>query len=60
MLALRILTLPIGMAAFVALYVVANKAPHVIEVLNIFVWVLLPFVILSRISRHRPNSRLHE
>jgi hypothetical protein len=60
MLALRMLTLPIAMAAFVILYVVANKAPHAVEVLNIFVWVLLLFVVLSKISRRRPNSRLHE
>lgn len=45
MLALRILSLPIAMAAFTLLYVVAMKAPHAVESFNVVVWLLLPILL---------------
>jgi hypothetical protein len=48
MVALRILSLPIGLAVFTALYVIANKAPDAVETLNVMLWIALP--IISAIS----------
>ena len=58
-LALRILTLPIAMAAFTLLYVIAIKAPHAVESVSIAAWLLLPCVLILKISRRRrdDNSR---
>lgn len=53
MLTLRILTLPIAMAAFTLLYVVATKAPHAVESTNAIVWLTLPLVLIWKISRRR-------
>lgn len=52
-LALRILSLPIALAVFVLLYVVAAKTPHAVESVNIIVWLLLPLVLGWKISRRR-------
>ncbi len=41
MLALRVLTLPIALAAFAILYVVATKAPDFVESANILIWLVL-------------------
>lgn len=49
MLALRILSLPLALAAFTLLYVVANKAPHAVESINLFVWLLLPALVGMKI-----------
>ncbi|MGV2133867.1 hypothetical protein GOZ83_13665 [Agrobacterium vitis] len=53
MLALRILTLPIAMAAFTLLYVIATKTPHAVESVNVVVWLMLPLVLIWKISRRR-------
>lgn len=53
MLALRILSLPIALTVFVLLYVVATKAPHAVEFVNLVVWLLLPLVFGWKISRRR-------
>ncbi|MBS0257002.1 MAG: hypothetical protein JSR13_04710 [Proteobacteria bacterium] len=47
MLALRILSMPIAMAAFTTLYVVATKAPEAVEATNIILWLLLPIVLIA-------------
>jgi hypothetical protein len=49
MLALRILILPIAMAAFTLLYIVAIKAPHAVESVNLVIWLLLPGMIGMKI-----------
>ncbi|MDP9837701.1 hypothetical protein J2T09_002458 [Neorhizobium huautlense] len=54
MLVLRILSLPLALAAFALLYVVANKAPHAVESINVFVWLLLPALVgLKIFARQR-------
>ncbi|SEL82214.1 hypothetical protein [Xaviernesmea oryzae] len=53
MLALPILSLPVALASFVLLYVIATKAPHAVESVNIVVWFLLPVVLGWKISRRR-------
>ena len=53
MLALPILSLPVALASFVLLYVIATKAPHAVESVNIVVWFLLPVVLGWKISRCR-------
>lgn len=53
MVALRILSLPIGLTVFTALYVIANKAPATVETINIVVWILLPLAGAWKISRRR-------
>ncbi|MGR9423635.1 hypothetical protein [Rhizobium leguminosarum] len=50
MLALRVLTLPIALAAFAILYVVATKAPDFVESANILIWlVLMPAAFICRL-----------
>lgn len=56
MLVLRILTLPIAMAAFTLLYIVAIKAPHAVEYVSIAAWLLLPCVLILKNSRRRRND----
>ncbi|MBB2828171.1 UNVERIFIED_ORG: hypothetical protein GGI63_004635 [Rhizobium esperanzae] len=60
MLALRVLTLPIALAAFAALYVAATKAPHFVESANVLIWLaLLPAAIVYRLlssNRTRPRK----
>ncbi|MCJ8237410.1 hypothetical protein [Peteryoungia algae] len=53
MVALRILSLPIGLMVFTALYVIANKAPATVETTNIVVWILLPVALAWKFSRRR-------
>ena len=38
MLALRVLSLPIAMATFTALYVASIKAPHAVETGSLLIW----------------------
>ncbi|MBB4283898.1 hypothetical protein GGE43_004755 [Agrobacterium tumefaciens] len=51
MLALRILAMPIAMAAFTVLYVVATKAPEAVEMANIILWLLLPMVFIAKVAK---------
>ncbi|MDE1993158.1 MAG: hypothetical protein KGI75_11700 [Rhizobiaceae bacterium] len=51
MLALRILSLPLAMAAFAVLYVVATKAPEAVEVGSLLLWMLLPTVLIAKVAR---------
>jgi len=51
MLALRILAMPIAMAALTVLYVVATKAPEAVEMTNIILWLLLPAVVIAKGAR---------
>ncbi|WP_332302064.1 hypothetical protein [Rhizobium sp. GR12] len=51
MIALRILSLPLAMAAFAVLYVVATKAPEAVEMTNIILWLLLPAVLIAKGAR---------
>ncbi|MDP9590500.1 UNVERIFIED_ORG: C4-dicarboxylate transporter [Shinella zoogloeoides] len=59
MLALRILSLPIAMAALVALYIVANKAPHAVESVNIVVWLILPIIVGMKILEGIRRRKSH-
>ncbi|NRF10798.1 hypothetical protein [Agrobacterium pusense] len=51
MLALRILSMPIAMATFATLYVLATKAPEAVEMTNIILWLLLPAVLIAKVAR---------
>lgn len=51
MIALRILSMPLAMAAFTVLYVVATKAPEAVEMTNIILWLLLPAVLIAKSAR---------
>ncbi|WP_418136375.1 hypothetical protein [Agrobacterium sp. El2ro-1b] len=51
MIALRILSLPLAMAAFTVLYVVATKAPEAVEMTSIILWLLLPAVLIAKVAR---------
>lgn len=51
MIALRILSMPLAMAAFAVLYVVATKAPEAVEMTNIILWLLLPAVLIAKAAR---------
>lgn len=58
MLALRILSMPIAMAAFVVLYVVATKAPEAVEATNIILWLLLPIVLTANLARKLSTRKM--
>ncbi|MEW9616566.1 hypothetical protein AB3G45_22415 [Shinella sp. S4-D37] len=47
MLFLRIMTLPIAMAAFATLYVVAIKAPTAVEVGSLLIWPTLALLLIG-------------
>ncbi|MNV74841.1 hypothetical protein D3C71_1680930 [compost metagenome] len=51
MLALRVLCLPIAMAAFAILYTAAIKAPEVIEAGSLVLWIVLPLLIVGKLIR---------
>lgn len=51
MIALRILSLTLAMAAFTVLYVVATKAPEAVEMTNIIFWLFLPAVLIPKGTR---------
>ncbi len=57
MLALRILSLPLAMAAFTVLYVVSTKAPEAVEVTNILVWLLLPIILIAKLGQNLFNRK---
>jgi hypothetical protein len=59
MLALRILSLPIAMAAFAVLYVVATKTPEAVEITNTIVWLILPVIMIAKLG-HRLFNRKQE
>ncbi|MGX5722827.1 hypothetical protein [Shinella zoogloeoides] len=48
MLMLRILTLPIAMAAFATLYVAATKAPAAVEVTSLLIWPTLALLLIGQ------------
>lgn len=58
MLALRILSMPIAMAAFTTLYVVATKAPEAVEATNIILWLLLPIVLIANLARKLSTRKM--
>jgi len=51
MLLLRILTLPIAMFVFAALYTMAIKAPHAVEAGSLLLWIILPLLIVAKLVR---------
>lgn len=57
MYALRILYLPISMAAFAVLYVTATKIPATVEEVNLLLWLLLPVIFVVRIARNFSSRR---
>ncbi|WP_223564951.1 hypothetical protein [Agrobacterium tumefaciens] len=48
MLLLRILTLPIAMFVFAALYTMAIKAPHAVETGSLLLWSILLLLIVAK------------
>lgn len=52
MLALRILTLPIAMLAFIALYSAAIKVPQTVEFVSLVLWLALPVILVGKLA-HR-------
>lgn len=58
MLALRILAMPIAMAAFTVLYVVATKTPEAVEMTSITLWLLLPVVLIGKLARKLSTRKL--
>ncbi|UXT99757.1 hypothetical protein [Agrobacterium tumefaciens] len=57
MLALRILSLPLAMAAFTVLYALAIKSPEAVEVTNILIWLLLPVILIAKLGRKLFNRK---
>lgn len=57
MLALRILGLPMTMAAFTVLYVVATSAPEAVEMTNIILWLLLPAILIAKLGQKLLNRK---
>jgi hypothetical protein len=57
MLALRILGLPIAIAAFAVLYVIATKTPEAVEVTNIILWLLLPVILIAKLGQKLLNRK---
>lgn len=51
MIVLRILSLPIAIAAFAFLYTAAVKAPEVIEAGSLALWIVLPLAIVGKFIR---------
>jgi hypothetical protein len=51
MLALRFLTLPIAMATFAILYVLATKAPAAVESGNLLLWIVLPVLVVGKLVK---------
>ena len=48
---LRVLCLPIAMAAFAILHTSAIKAPEVIEAGSLALWIVLPLLIVGKLTR---------
>lgn len=62
MLVLRILALPIALLTFAVLYGVSIKAPHLVELVSLILWVVFPFLVTIATAKriacnHRLNSR---
>lgn len=53
MLVLRILSLPIAMATFTALYVASIKAPHAVETSTLLMWPALLLICAIKFLRMR-------
>jgi hypothetical protein len=53
MLLLRILTLPVAMAMFAALYTTSIKTPQLVEMANLALWGILPIILLAKLVRRR-------
>lgn len=51
MLALRILTLPIVTVAFLVLYTTATKAPAIVEMANLTLWIVLSVLAVAKLVR---------
>ncbi|MBW0366127.1 hypothetical protein [Ensifer adhaerens] len=51
MLLLRILTLPMGLAAFALLYIAATKAPATVEVGSLLMWPVLAIALIVKASQ---------
>ncbi|MBY5885376.1 hypothetical protein HFN49_04080 [Rhizobium leguminosarum] len=51
MLVLRILTLPIAMLTFIALYSAAIKVPHTVEFVSVILWLALPVILIAKAAR---------
>ncbi|CAM3540872.1 hypothetical protein G6L26_008645 [Agrobacterium radiobacter] len=51
MLVLRVLWLPIAMAAFAILHTAAIKAPEVMEAGSLAFWIVLPLLIVGKLIR---------
>lgn len=51
MLLLRILTWPMGLAAFALLYIVAIKAPATVEVGSLLMWPVLAIALIVKASQ---------
>lgn len=47
MLVLRILALPIALSSFAVFYTMAIKAPQVVELASLALWIVLPFFIVT-------------
>lgn len=60
MLALRILSMPIAVAAFTTLYVVATKTPEAVEATNIILWLLLPIVLIGKAARKLSTRKMEK
>lgn len=51
MLMLRILTLPIAMLTFAALYSAAIKVPATVEFVSLLLWLALPVILAGKVAR---------
>lgn len=51
MFALRILTLPVTLLAFSALYSVSIKAPQTVEIASLLIWMALPLIFIAKLMR---------
>ena len=50
MLLLRILTLPIAMLTFSALYSISIKAPQLVEIGSLVLWTILPLFLIAKLT----------
>ncbi|MBX5235311.1 hypothetical protein HJC02_24045 [Rhizobium sp. NLR4a] len=48
---LRILTLPIAMLTFIALYSAAIKVPRTVDFVSVILWLALPVILIARAAR---------
>jgi len=48
---LRLLTFPVALLAFSALYSVSIKAPETVEIIGLLIWMALPLVFIVKLMR---------